>query len=78
MVPTLVKLVKSPAREALVNAIWPEMKKVCVIPELLVIPVPLIVNVIAVPLPLTISKGLAPELKIIPFTSVSAETEMNL
>ena len=50
MVPTLVKLVKSPAREALVNAILPEMKKVCVIPELLVTPVPLIVNVITVPL----------------------------
>ena len=49
------------------------MKKVCVIPELLVTPVPLIVNVTAVPL--IISKRLAPELKIIPFTSVSAERE---
>ena len=76
----LVKVVRLPAVALFVNAIvpmWPAPSigptKFCMIPELFVMPTPLMVNVnvgLAV-----IVKALAPALNTMPFTSVLAEME---
>src|ERR1700736_458284 len=78
--PFMVKAVLTPAVALLVNLMAPKLPapftaitKFWVIPELLVMPVPLRVST-TVGLTVIV-KALAPALKVMPFTSVSAESE---
>jgi hypothetical protein len=84
--PLLIKVVELPAVAALVKVIYPPPKngegpyvtKVCIVPELFTMPVPLIVNASAVPNPgvaLLIVKALASGSKVMPLTSMFVEKE---
>jgi hypothetical protein len=78
VLPLLVKEVMLPAVALFVNVILPwliPLTKFCVIPELFVMPVPLMVNKFTVPGLTVIVKALAPELNVIPDTVTPLEIE---